>query len=336
MHSSTETFLDHVKWLRRAAQAARAELIFAGDTMQALLRQRERHAVLHPQFLTPLDGAIRRTPQLHDESEAFLGWLPYRTKHWPIAVDRLAFNHYATEAKLPVPQVSPDPQPSFTDVVIRRVLPSFEPYLAGPFRSAAERPLDSAVGEYYERYVEGEALTVWFWDGRPICAESAPAPFVVGDGVSALGDLVVRSAGLGGRASAHDLRAHLAECDALARYRGHTLSKVLPSGEKLVVGMGHGSPLVGSRGRRVVDLTTNQAWNLFPLMLQAGAVLFAAIPEKDRAATLFAVNMTVDGEGKVWLHDMDASPRVHPLTYAPMLSSVLDTERRQEETGVQQ
>jgi hypothetical protein len=331
MSSVTETFLDHVKWLRRAAHAARADLLFA-DTMQALLRLGQRHLVLHPQFLMTIDGVIRRTPQLHDESKTFLGWLPYPSKAWPIAVDRLAFKRHAAAGGLPVPQLFSQAGPSLADVVIRRTHPSFEPHVRGPFRAATDQPLDPAEGEYYEQHVEGDALTVWFWNGQPICAELVPAPTVVGDGSSTLGDLLVRGADRGGQISAVELRAWVAECEALARYRGLELSSVLPSGARLVVGLGHGSSLARSRARRALDLSVSPEWSWMPIMRKAGQLFLAAVPEEMRPATLFTVNATVDSQGRAWLLDMDASPNVHPLTYAAMLTTLLAPETQPKPT----
>ncbi len=39
MRASKSSFLDHVKWLRKAVLAAKADLLVAGDSMQALVRQ---------------------------------------------------------------------------------------------------------------------------------------------------------------------------------------------------------------------------------------------------------------------------------------------------------
>jgi len=40
---SKNSFLDHVKWLRKAVAAEQAEFILAGDSMQALVRKGNMH-----------------------------------------------------------------------------------------------------------------------------------------------------------------------------------------------------------------------------------------------------------------------------------------------------
>jgi len=328
MLSSTHALLDHLKLMRRAVQAAGAELLFAGDTLQALVRRGNAHLVLHPQFLMSQGGAIRRTPALHDESELFLGWLPYRSKHWPLAVDRVAFQRHASESGLPVARLSQGANGSAGPVVVRRTTPSFEPFLRGPYRSAAEAAPDGAAGELCEPYVEGDALTVWYWDGQPVAAEVALVPFVVGDGQATLGDLVVRAAERAGQASAAELRARLQECEAIVRLGDLTLGSVLPAGARRVVGLAHGSPLGALRARRAVDLAVSPAPGWLPAMRRTGETLLAAVPAEIRPGTLFTVQATLDARGEPWLVDMDASPPIHPFAYPAMLESLLPREER--------
>jgi hypothetical protein len=137
VHASKSSFLDHVKWLRRAVLAARAELLIAGDTLRALVRQGERHWILRPRFLTTLDGVTRYTSQLHETSEVFAGWLPHADRRWPIIPDAQAFDQLARSAGLPIPE-----------------------------------------GERGESFIHRPRLRIWFWNGRPVCAEREAVPHV--------------------------------------------------------------------------------------------------------------------------------------------------------------
>lgn len=318
MIASTGTFIEHVKLLRRAARSVDAELLLAGDTLTALLRRGDRTAVLYPQFLLANEGVIRRTPALHDQSQAFLGFLPYPSRQWPLAIDRLAFKRHVLAAGLLSPAQR---EPGAPDVVVRRVQPSFEPFVRGPYRNASEHPIETPKDEFYEEHIEGDALTAWFWDGQPLCATVIPLPTVVGDGRAPLGELVVRAASAAGTTSPQEMQFHLSEAGATARYAGLELSSIPAVGARVVVGLGHGSPLLGARPHRLVDLTAAPPPAWAPALRTAGTLLQAAAPEEFRAGTLFTVNATMDRRGAVWLHDLDASPYVHPLCYAPMIAS---------------
>jgi hypothetical protein len=153
MRVSKDSFLEHVKWLRRAVMASRAELLLAGDSMQALVRQGPRHWVLHPQFLTETAGGMALTPQLHDETAAFLGWLPYR-RGQPLGPDRMSFIRLARSLGLPTPDVSSEAGRE-----------------AGREATPAPR-------------IEGERLRLWFWNGSPACAEQVAARSAADGGAS--------------------------------------------------------------------------------------------------------------------------------------------------------
>jgi hypothetical protein len=108
--ASTTSFLEHLKWLRKAALAGRADLLVAGDSLQALVRHGGRHWALHPLFLSA--GGAQVSAALRDDADAFAGWLPYpRDRRWPIAEDALAFHGFASSAGLRLARVEPAATP---------------------------------------------------------------------------------------------------------------------------------------------------------------------------------------------------------------------------------
>jgi hypothetical protein len=323
MHKPRHALLEHIKGLRSACRATGAELMLAGETMEALVRREDRIIALHPQFLMEAGGIIRRTPMLHDDSESFLGWMPYPSRSWPIAIDRLAFKRHASQAGISVPALCHGDGAASGAVIVRSVAPTFEPRARGPYRSAAD--IDPALGrgEYCEAWVEGRAVTAWFWAGEPICAEVIDSADVQGDGSTTLGQLVVEAAERGGIATARDIAAMLVECRAVAAHRGMTLATVPPVGERVAVGIGHGSPNAFLRRQSVATFDGGEAPGWTRQLRQAGSLLGAVLPAEVRGSTLFALRATVDEGGRAWLLDMEASPAIHPKAYLPMVTSLL-------------
>jgi len=320
-----DAFFEHVKSLRRAVMTAGAEFLVAGDTLQALVRQGKRHWLLHPQFVTFLDAAPRRTPALHDRSELFAGWRPYVARTWPLAADRAAFRRLARKEGLSAQELSSDAAASPGPVVVSRLSASSGRQVEGPFRAGGERPLDVAQGESYEPFVRGDLLKVWFWNGAPICAEQERLPFVIGDGAATIGELVSRAAGLA-RVPEPEREVLLARCELVLRVDGRTLSTVLPAEARQAVALGYGaSPVHG--GREVLDLGSDPDPGWMPSMRRAGVAMLAAIPEAIRSGTLFTVDAIVDEGGRLWLLDMDCNPVVHPLVYPAMIGSLVGAER---------
>jgi hypothetical protein len=320
-------FLDHVKWLRRAAAAAGAEFILAGDSLQVLLRHGSRHWALAPQFLTSLNGVDQYTAELHDETEMFAGWLPYRGKRWPLSDDKLAFKRFAAAAGLLVPNSYTEPAGASGGLIIKRIASSFGRDLQGPFRSSAERPLDHAQAEYYEQFLRGDLLKLWFWNGSPICAEHDQMSFVEGDGVSSIRALVERQLSYRSRPLSTQRRAELLQtCATLLQYLEVGWETVPARGERQLVDFRYTSPLRHPAGRQVLDLTSPREPGWLPMARRAGQRLFAGIPEAVRDTTIFTADAILDESGQVWFLEMNSNPVVHPLLYPHIVESLLGSE----------
>ncbi|USX18319.1 hypothetical protein NHH82_20910 [Oxalobacteraceae bacterium OTU3REALA1] len=334
---SKNNLLHHFLWLRAALGAAGAEAILDFDSFDVLVRRGPRQWALYPKFLTGAAGAQRYSAAPAPDAAAFAGWLPYRHKHWPLAADKLAFKRYARETLLPVPEYATDPDAALRDVIVKRANASFGAAIAGPFRASAERRLDPAHGEFYERYIEGKILKIWYWEGRPLCLEMDAMPSVRGDGGASIGELILRRASLHQALGAEQRRALLDGCAALLRYHGATVDDVPARGRRQTVEFRYGSTLLHPRARTLVDLrgggaepgaqaggTAALAAPLLELLRTAGVRLREAIPAGIRRHTLFTVDAVLDADERAWLLEMNSNPAVHPLAYPAIAASVLD------------
>jgi hypothetical protein len=320
--------LEHVRWLRHAAEAAGAELIFAGDTLLALLRKEDWHGALYPRFVIARDGSPVFTTQLHDAVDGFGGWLPYPIRPWPLAADRLQLKSTLAAAGLPVPEAIQEARDGLSHVVVKRAARSAESRTEGPFRSASDRPLDAAAGEFYEPFVPGDRLEVWFWNGVPLCGEMRRLPFVLGDGTAQLGELILHRASHSGPRSKEDGDALFARAEAFLGYLGTPLTTVLPQGVRQTVDFRHESPLSHPSDRDTIDLSTAGDTEWMRLLRRTGEVLLANLPEQERAAALFTVELLLDDENRPWLMGASSNPVVHPLVYPAVLASWVPASTR--------
>ena len=323
MQVSKNNFLDHVRCLRQAVLSNGGELIIAGNSMQALIRHGTTHWVLHPQFLATIDGITQYTPTFDDAATHFVGWLPYQNKRWPIASDKLAFKRFAESVGLRVPQFSIDPRANLSDVVIKRATSSFGEQVHGPFRSSGEHAIDVAQGEYYDRFVEGRLLKIWYWDAEPVCVEIDNMPFVQGNGISTVGELMVSRANLTKRMNDKDTQRLFDKCEALLRYYGVTTATVLPPESRQLIEFRYGSNLMHMYDRTVIDLQTAEPTSWTPSLHSIGQQLHGAITEKERKGTVFTVDAILDQQQDIWLLEMNSNPTVHPLVYPRIVSSLL-------------
>jgi hypothetical protein len=326
VQANKSEFLDHVKWLRQAVMTAGAEFILAGDSLHALIRRGPQHWALHPQFLMFTNGIGQYTAQLHEQSETFAGWLPYRNKRWPISSDKLAFKRFAGAAGLPVPEYFAVPDESLRDVIVKRAASSFGRHLHGPFRSARERPLDLSQSEYYERFIQGDILKIWFWNETLVCAEQIKMPFVIGDGASTVRELITYRAEHRTRFTKREFDELLANCSAVLQYLGADLETIVPKGTRQLVEFRYSSRLRPPRGRVTLDLTAMPEAPWMAIVRRAGRELVAGIPAGIRANTLFTVDAILDEAGQIWLLEMNSNPMTHPLAYPHIIQSILASE----------
>lgn len=310
-----------MKWLRLAVKALGAELLVSGDAMHAFVRRGEQFYVLLPKFLAVVDGASQYVSSWTDGVTHFGGWLPYGIRRWPFSTDKLVFKRFAQAAGLPVPAFSVAPDAQLRDVLVKRAGSSFGEQVRGPFREAAQCPLDVAQGDYYERFVEGLHLKTWFWNGVPVGAELDYAPSVRGDGISSLRQQVVRRATLLQGKSNEQLSALLARSEVLLKFHGRDLQVKLDQGERQTIEFRYGSDFLHPGDRRVVQLgqDVDVPWDE---LAAAGQKLLLGIPEAERQQVLFAVDAVIDTEGKLWLLEINSNPTVHPLAYPAMVASL--------------
>ena len=317
--------MDHVRWLRRAAKAQGVEVLVELESMAAFVRKGEKHWVLYSQFLAEVDGLTRYFPTFTDTATHFAGWMPYPNAGWPATRDKLVFKRAAAGLGLRVPKFQLDEAQEMADVVVKRSAGSFGEHVHGPFRSSGERALRIAEGEYYEQFIDGESLKVWYWDGAAVALERDRVPTVTGDGVSTLHALVETLARKGGQLAPEKLAKVLERSAEVLHYDGLALADILPSGKRQRVEFRYGTPLLRRGDRRDIDLHDNAQAEWSELHAVAPA-LTSLLPVALRKNALFTVDAVRDAQGRIWFLEMNANPTVHPLVYAHMLASLQSPE----------
>jgi hypothetical protein len=322
---SRTNFFDHLRLFRAACRAVRTEAIVSLESWQAFVRQGERHVALHPRFQAFIDGQLQYQPTLTQDSSMFAGWMPYRLKRWETASDKLAFKRYAGSVGVRVPEhwLALKDVPANMGVVVKSPRSSFGMHVHGPFRNAGERPLDLAQGEYYEEYLEGRILKIWFWNAQPVCAEMDRWPAVLGDGARTLEQLTLQRA-MRSRTLDDAARQRLLQrCDPLFRYYGRGLRHVLAKGARQVIDFRYGSFLMNMTERTVLDFDGGEPPAWLEQVRRAGRMLHEAIPAEIRAGTVFSVDGILPQDGQVRFLEVNSNPMVHPLVYARMVGDLL-------------
>jgi len=324
MAVSKNALLDHFKLLQATLGLAELEAIMGLQDFTVYLRNKERQLVLQPQFLAETNGKRHYARNLSENALMFAGWLPYYNKRWPIASDKLLFKQYAAQAGLRIPAYSTVASSELRNVVIKRPRSSFGDQVIGPFRASEQRALDAEKGEYYEQFIAGKIVKIWYWDEQPVCMEVDSRPSVLGDGVSTIEKLILRMAQRNGKLAPAEQRRILTRCEDLLHYHGVQLSTVLAADTRQVVEFRYGTSLARPNKREVLDLQVAPHPQLDAELRNIGYHLFRSIPEDIRRGTLYTVDAMYDKTGKLWLLEMNSNPTVHPYAYRAMVQSLLD------------
>lgn len=284
------------------------------------IRARGRRVELFPQFgfIRP-DGGIGYLRALDNNAEYFIGWRPYAIRFWPLSFDKRAFKAFCRGNGVAVPRQWNRLEDIEADVLIKRGVSSFSQGILGPYTPAALKRMGRALldGEFFEEFIPGEIIKVWYWNAMPVCLEALPMSTVTGDGTRTLRQLIKF------RKFPHS-GDDWEPWRGVAEYQGLHLEAVVPDGREVLIEFRYQSCV----RRGLPDYASSNVLAKYaatPLMEQlrsSSEVFWRAIPDAVRRDTLFTVDGILDRNGVARFVEMNSNPAVHPDAYAPMLESL--------------
>jgi hypothetical protein len=314
--------LNHFKEIHAALERSGAEASLNASNFHLEVRRDGKTFTLCPQFLKIEEGAQQYTPFFDASVTRFIGWYPYFNKRWDLSNEKLRFKAHAVANALKTPEYSEDPQADLRDVLVKRSVSSFSEGIKGPFHSSKECPLTPGQGEFYERFVSGRIVKLYYLERRAICLEFEKPASVVGDGRSTIKQLVEARAAQRGR------KALVKKALAYLHYVGKSLHDVVGYGVEQQIDFKYGSPFSVPADVENVDLTKDMIPELAPQLEAIGERLWLGIPEETRGGALFTVDAIQDAQGTLWLTEMNSNPFVHPFVYPAMLEALVQSGRQ--------
>jgi hypothetical protein len=273
----------------------------------------DRYFELEPEFATfDPRGPREYSHQMLPQSRIFTGWRHAPKKSCAVSRDKRAFMAFCAHNEVRTPRAYARFSEATTDVVIKQVCPGMRGVIRGPF-AGGRIPADClrpSADLILQEFVTGHMLEAWYWDGQLFAVEIHNRPHVVGDGVTAVRELI----------AANSLSANwidwLAAEDAV-RFQGATLDTVLPPGKELAVDIRFASALQPPEPENILNTIIGKP--VHAQLLRAGPVFFRAIPEPIRRHTLFVLGAIIDPQQRLWFTDMTTDLRIHPDGYDLML-----------------
>jgi hypothetical protein len=307
------SLVTHLRQLSVSAKALGLQAQLDAASLRVEVSGTDRYFELVPEFGTfDPRGARELSHQLQPQSRVFTGWRHAPRKSCAVSRDKRVFMAFCAHNHVRTPRAYARFSEATTNVVIKQVVPGARGVIRGPF-APGHIPADclqASADLVLQEFVPGYMLEAWYWDGQLFAVEIHNRPHIVGDGITAIRELI----------ACNSLRPDwidwVAAEDAV-RFQGATLDTVLPAGKEVAVDIRFASALQRSEPENV--LHTIIGTPVHAQLLQAGPVFCNAVAEKIRPHTQFVLSAIIDSQQRLWFTDMTTDPRIHPDGYDLML-----------------
>jgi hypothetical protein len=310
------SFVTHFRELSVSAKTLGLQAQLHIDSLRVEVWGSDRCFELEPEFgrFDPR-GPRELSNEVLPDSRVFTGWRCEPRKTCEVSTDKRAFVAFCARHNVRTPRVYARRSEVDTDVVIKQARPGSRGTIRGPFAPALIPPecLQPPADVIVQQFMPGHMLEAWYWDGQLFAVEIRNRPYVIGDGVSPVRELI----------ACNSLRPDWIDWTAAeeaVRFQGETLESVLPASKELAVDIRFYSAL--QRGGTDKMLRTVTGTPVHAQLLQAGPTFFGAIPEAIRAHTQFVLGAIIDAQQRLWFTDMVTDVRIHPDVYDLMLRSL--------------
>ena len=284
------------------------------------IRARGRRVELFPQFgMFRPTGGMGYAQALLENVQFFIGWRPYFNRVWPLSFDKRSFKAFCSANGVAVPRLWARSEDVEADVLIKRGVSSFSEGISGPYESAVVKSSGRALanGEFFEEFILGDIIKVWYWNAAPVCLEVVPMPTVTGDGTRTLRQLIKRI-------KIPHIECDWEACQAIGEYQGLSLDAVVPNGREVLVEFRYQSILhpVLPEFPNTNVLAKFADTPLMEQLRRSGEVFWRGIPDGLRQDTLFTVDGILDRTGTARFLEINSNPAAHPDVYQPMLEGL--------------
>lgn len=302
-----------------------AEAILDINNFHIYIKKNKTAFTLYPKFMVNAGGKIGYTLAFNDESTTFCGWLPYHFKKWPVANEKLKFKKFATDSGIKTPAFTQNNDLIAHAVLIKKNSSSFGKEIRGPYPNNQGLVLDPHAEEYFEQFIYGKILKVWYWNGKPICQEIDTMATLSGNGKHSVTALMAQRLRRYAKLDENQIKHLMQTGYAMLQLQGVSPEHILNSGESVIVDYRYGSEFLLPKDRSSTWFSNNPKPEYFENLAEIGKKIQNSIPEEIRKDTLYTTDFILDHENALWCLEVNSNPTTHPCIYAEMIESLFKT-----------
>jgi hypothetical protein len=275
----------------------------------------DKNHVLFPQFQ---DKHGNYTCELTEDSCYFIGWRPYQMKYWDISTNKELFKFLLEDHQIRTPKFSTRRSDNLSDVIIKPKTSSFGIGIKGPIKSSRDYALSEDIGEYFESYIAGDIVKLWFWNHTAYAAEIKPQPTVTGDGQSTIDQLITLHAKtMNKKVDTHNYSDFLS-------YHNRSLETVLKNGETCPIDFRYKSFLPTGINTTDIKIKNNDFFGNKKQLQKIGFLVQSEAPPEFSTSILYTIDAILDADKNLWILEMNNNPWVHPYLYEPMIKTLIE------------
>ncbi len=275
----------------------------------------------YPQFTVAVEGGgMVFIAQLQPGVNGFVGWYPFTPKGWPIAQSKLEFKTFTQRTGLRTPAWTHDPKEAKGAFLVKTHISSLGKGQRGPFfappHPAPQPIIELADGEYCEQFIAGKILKAWYWCDQLAVVEVVDMPYVEGDGVHTVTELLQQS-------TQQTNNKPIAE---LLQLQGGSATSIPAKGERVSTAYQYMDEANPALYADYNCMSRIQGTALETQLRQAGQLCWQEVPQDKReGGCITSLDGIVDSRGKVWFLEANCNPLLHPAFYEPMLNATFKT-----------
>lgn len=271
---------------------------------------------LYPQFQNS-EGLYET--EISNKTIRFIGWRPHEIKSWETASDKIAFKNLLLKWNIATPNYQQEQiNKAIKNFIIKPNKSSFGKGIRGPFKSAVNQPINKKSDEFFEEYIDGDIVKIWYWEHKPIAAEIMSQLSIIGDGHSTISELIQVYARCNNRTvDPNYFKDYLL-------YQGYFLDNVICKDFSLPIDFRYKSAIPTAHLKSDIYLHQHPILKHSRDLLTLGQAVKDESPPDFSDSIIYAVDAIIDKKSKVWVLEMNSNPHIHPYLYHDVITSLLN------------
>lgn len=341
--TGSSSFQDHYFFLKNAADLfdLPATLDLTTSIVKLGYPNTQLADALFPQFSKRNENNQRIYNAFFEKySDRFAGWRPYTPIYLDALKDKLTFKIRLIEEGCLVPDFREDQTQELLPVIVKAKQSAFSQDIHGPFHSTQNVKTPLAKGHFFEQFIAGDIVKIWYVNAKPSCIEIADMPSIIGNGNSTCQLLI------------HDAldMQHFVSPEKLLLKRllqGETISKNENSIEKAQQALNNLGQMLAFQGLRFdtilsvdqtalidfryvhpfprnnrihcLDRCAKDFSSMTPQLTTIGQTMQRLLSEVSCDFLVYTVDSILDQKQQLWVLEANSNPMIHPFVYEDMV-----------------